>query len=44
MADELHQANFDEISGHCKVLTAKIAQLTGGGSSALGEHVEDLQD
>lgn len=38
-----NQMNFDEISGHCKVLSAKLAQLTSGNSAATGA-VEDLED
>ena len=38
-----NQMNFDEISGHCKVLSAKLAQLTAGKSAATGA-VEDLED
>lgn len=38
-----NQMNFDEISGHCKILSAKLAQLTAGNSAATGA-VEDLED
>ena len=38
-----NQANFAELSGHCKVLSAKLAQLTAGNSAA-STAVEDLED
>ena len=38
-----NQMNFDELSGHCKVLSAKLAQLTAGNSTATSA-VEDLED
>lgn len=38
-----NQMNFDELSGHCKVLSAKLAQLTTGNSAA-STAVEDLED
>lgn len=38
-----NKSNFDELSGHCKVLSAKLAQLTAGNSAA-STAVEDLED
>lgn len=41
--NEMNRANYQEIEGHCKILTAKLATLSGG-SSAAENVLEDLTD
>jgi VIT1/CCC1 family predicted Fe2+/Mn2+ transporter len=41
--NEANRSNYEELEGHCKVLSAKISQLTSG-NSAVSSAVEDLED
>ena len=41
--NDANQANFDELDGHVKVLSAKITQMTSG-NSGVQSAIEDLED
>ena len=41
--EEANNANFEELAGHCKVLSAKLSQMTSN-NSTLQNTVEDLED
>ena len=41
--NEMNNANYQEIEGHCKILTAKLATLSRG-STAAESVLEDLTD
>ena len=41
--NEANRSNYEELEGHCKVLSAKLSQLTSG-NSAVSSAVEDLED
>ena len=44
-SNEANDANFSELSGHCQVLSAKLAQMTSGaGSASVRTAIEDLED
>lgn len=41
--NEANRSNYEELEGHCRVLSAKLSQLTSG-NSAVSSAVEDLED
>jgi hypothetical protein len=41
--NDANRSNYEELEGHCKVLSAKLSQLANG-NSAVSSAVEDLED
>ena len=41
--NDANRSNYEELEGHCRVLSAKLSQLTHG-NSAVSSAVEDLED
>ena len=41
--NDANNANYEELAGHCKVLSAKLSQMTSG-QSTVQSALEDLED